>query len=68
MTTETLDFSNVYHRAFIEALELLSMCEGLEPRSALKQSASHYGISEGEELGKFVKWAEKYLYGEGEGS
>jgi|TARA_Y100000033_G_scaffold14975_1_gene13879 hypothetical protein len=64
MTTETLDFNNVYHRAFIEALELIEMSEDLEHRSALKQAASYYGIAEGEDLGKFVKWAEKYMYGE----
>tara|TARA_R100000353_G_scaffold4395_2_gene6515 strand:+ start:947 stop:1141 length:195 start_codon:yes stop_codon:yes gene_type:complete len=64
MTTLNIDFNNVYHKAFIEALEMLDMSEGLEPRSALKQSASNYGISEGEDLGKFVKWAEKQLYGE----
>ena len=45
MTTLNIDFDNVYHKAFIEALEMLDMSEGLEPRSALKQSASHYGIA-----------------------
>ncbi|HCY82315.1 MAG TPA: hypothetical protein DHV22_12305 [Xanthomarina gelatinilytica] len=59
-----IDFTNVYHKTLIDTLEMLDMCDGLEPRSALKQCASDNGISEGEELGKFVVWAEQKLYGE----
>jgi hypothetical protein len=35
----------------------------LEPRSALKQSANDCGIPMGEEMVKFVAWAEKKLFG-----
>lgn len=49
--------------AYNEAIELLQMCDGLEPRSALKQCASDNNIEEGQELQAFVLWAESKLYG-----
>jgi hypothetical protein len=46
-----------YENAFNEASELVSMCPELEITSALKQCASHFGIKDGADMGKFVKWA-----------
>ena len=58
--------TNVYQNALSEALQILDMSDELgsflEPRSALKQAASHYNISEGKELQNFVIWAEKEMY------
>ena len=52
-----------YEVALTQACELLDMCEGLEPRSALKQCASDNGIAEGTEMQSFILWAEDQLYG-----
>ena len=49
--------------AYHEAIKLLEMCDGLEPRSAFKQCASDNNIEEGQELKAFVLWAESKLYG-----
>ena len=49
--------------AYYEAIKLLQMCDGLEPRSAFKQCASDNNIEEGQELQAFVTWAENKLYG-----
>lgn len=39
-----------------EAIFMLNNHEDLEPKSALKQCASDYGIKYGEEMGKFITW------------
>jgi hypothetical protein len=49
--------STKYENALNEAYELISMCPELEITSALKQCASHFGIKDGADMGKFVKWA-----------
>ena len=51
-----------YEKAFNEAMMMLEMTD-LEPRSALKQAASHYDIFEGAELQEFVRWSESKMYG-----
>jgi hypothetical protein len=48
-----------YVNAFHDAVQMMEQNEDLEPRSALKQAASDHGIPSGEEMRKFVEWAEK---------
>ena len=43
------------------ALQMLNSNELLEIRSALKQAASDNGIPYGDEMEKFVLWAEKEM-------
>ena len=50
-----------YERALEDALIYMDKMEGLELKSALKQSASDNGISYGEEMGSFIDWAMKEL-------
>jgi len=47
----------VYYDALRDANEMLMECDGLEPTSAIKQAASDRGIPFGDEMGKFVRWA-----------
>lgn len=49
----------VYPQALNEAIEMLEMCEDLEIRSALKQSAWDNKI---ENVAQFVKWAEDVMF------
>lgn len=51
-----------FYQALADALEMMRMYEGLEPRSALKQAASDLGIPSGEKMREFVEWAENRLY------
>ena len=51
----------VYARALADAQALLEALPDLEPTSALKQAASDLGIPYGDEMGKFVAWAEARL-------
>lgn len=60
----TLTASKEYEVALTQACELLDMCEGLEPRSALKQCASDNGIADGADMQSFILWAEAEMYGE----
>jgi hypothetical protein len=46
-----------YWTALEAARELMDALPELEPTSALKQAASENGISFGEEMGAFVRWA-----------
>lgn len=52
------NYNNILNYAF----DMMEMCEGLEPTSALKQAASDHGIKEGEDMGKFVNWAWKEVF------
>lgn len=50
-----------YVPAYNQAWKMLCDFPDLEIRSALKQGASDNGIAEGEEMAKFVVWAERIL-------
>jgi hypothetical protein len=50
-----------YRSALEMANELMEMAEGLEIGSALKQAASDYNIPDGDEMKKFMEWAEGQL-------
>jgi len=50
-----------YSQAFRDAMQMMEKFEDLEPTSAFKQAASDLGISEGEEMRKFVEWARKRI-------
>jgi hypothetical protein len=50
-----------YDRALIDAIMMMDEFPDLEPKSALKQCASDYGIAYGEEMGKFINWAMEEL-------
>lgn len=52
-----------YERALNDAVLMMEVHEGLEPRSALKQAASDCGIGWGDDMGAFVAWAEHELFG-----
>jgi hypothetical protein len=52
-----------YSRAFEFAIQMIQDCEGLEIRSALKEAAFWEGLTEGEEMGDFVMWAEEEIFG-----
>lgn len=52
---------DLWRDALNAACDMLNHSE-IEPRSALKQCASDAGVPYGEEMGKFVKWAEHELY------
>lgn len=54
-----MGFEGRYVNAFRDAMQMMEASEDLEPRSALKQAASDHGIPFGEEMRKFVEWAEK---------
>ena len=55
--TELQSFSSDNWESILRAAcEMMQM--GCEPRSALKQSASDAGMSYGDEMAKFVEWAE----------
>jgi hypothetical protein len=58
------NYEEHYQSSLQEAILMMESCEGLEPTSALKQAASDRGIPEGEELGKFVRWANAQLFGD----
>ena len=58
MPREQLD---MYQNAINDAL--MYMDAGCEPTSALKQAGSDYGIPYGPEMGKFVAYANKVLFG-----
>ena len=49
-----------YEIALEQAIELMDT--GLEPTSALKQAGSQNGISFGDEMGKFVSWANSIIF------
>ena len=49
-----------YNEAIAVASE--NMADGLEPRSALKQAGADMGIPYGEEMGKFIQYAEHVIY------
>lgn len=53
---------DTFTKAFHGAIAMLEMFEDLEPRSALKQSASDHGISYGKDMEEFVLWAESKMY------
>ena len=48
---------SLYQTALALALDLMDLFPGLEPTSALKQSASDLGIEFGEPMRQFVEWA-----------
>jgi hypothetical protein len=50
-----------YEPALFRALQMLEMSDDLEITSALKQAASDEGIPYGDEMGKFVAWANKEI-------
>jgi hypothetical protein len=64
MSTKITIKSNLplYKKALNEALDMLDMCDELEPRSALKQAANDCGIEYGDTMEDFVLWAEERLY------
>ena len=43
--------------AFNQAIELMNMCDELEPTSAFKQCASDNNIHYGAEMSEFINWA-----------
>ena len=62
-----VDLLDKYNRALYAAIEMLNASnDSLGIRSALKQAASDEGIAFGDDMGKFVEWAEQQLalYGE----
>jgi hypothetical protein len=50
-----------YRTALAQAQSDLAMFAELEIRSALKQCANDEGIPYGDEMGAFVRWAEKEM-------
>ncbi len=55
--------SDAYRSAFGSAWRMMKAYDGLEPRSALKQAACDAGIAEGDDLARFVDWAEGLMFG-----
>ena len=56
-----MSLTSVYEKALDDALMMMDEWDELEPTSALKASASEYGIPWGEEMGKFVQWAREEM-------
>lgn len=50
-----------YNQAYSMAIEMLNDLPDLEIRSALKEAGSSYQIPWGDEMGKFVGWAERRM-------
>jgi hypothetical protein len=61
--TAPVIISDAYRSAFGAAWRMMKAYEGLEPCSALKQAACDAGIAEGEDLARFVTWAEGIMFG-----
>jgi hypothetical protein len=51
-----------YTNALKLAVEMMNSESELEPTSALKEAARLNGIPYGDEMGKFVNWANKKLF------
>lgn len=51
-----------YRSALADAVEMMEGSE-LEPTSALKQAGSDHGIPYGDDMGAFVTWARRQLFG-----
>jgi hypothetical protein len=56
-----MKLTSIYEQALEDALMMMNEWDELEPTSALKASASEYGIAWGEDMGKFVEWARKEM-------
>ena len=62
MNNEITNINHVnYTKSLAHAIAFMESCE-VEPRSALKQCASDNGIEYGDDMQRFVDWAESELY------
>lgn len=61
MNIAKIKLIDTYRVALQNAIAALEMFEELEIRSALKQAASDQGIDYGDDMSKFVDWAEKQM-------
>jgi hypothetical protein len=52
----------IYIKSLSDGITMMECCEELEPRSALKQAASDNGIEYGDDMEKFINWAESQLF------
>ena len=48
---------DLYIKSYEDAIDLMDMCDDLEPTSALKECAANNGIPFGDEMEAFILWA-----------
>ena len=58
----TNQYETVYEQALFDAAAMWEAYPGLEIRSGLKQAASDRGIPYGDEMQRFVDWAERRIF------